>query len=803
MPWQATLPGKGGKFDTLIRNRSQHREPRVVPVTRRMEIFRIVISVLFSLCILVLGRTASAQISQVEDLGYVPADTCSQCHEDQARHWSNSDHAWAMKPADESAVLGNFDDAQFDDGAVQARFFRRDEGFWVSIEGETGEMEEFPIAYTFGYFPLQQYLVRLSRGRLQSLTVAWDSRPQEEGGQRWFSLYPGEKFAPDDALHWTGRYQNWNAMCADCHSTFLSMNYDAKTDSFATTWQEQNVGCQGCHGPGRKHVEWAQGDLSASADKPDAKGMGLTVDFKGMDSNKVVETCAYCHSRRQSLKDGQHAHEAYLDKALPSTLGAGLYHPDGQIEGEVYVYGSFVQSAMYKAGVACLDCHDPHTTEVLAQGNTLCTRCHNEAPPPRFPQILAMNYDSPEHHKHPQGSSGAQCVNCHMPETTFMVVDPRRDHSLRIPRPDLTLTTGSPNACNACHDDRSAEWASTAIEQWYPSAERSPHFASALNAFRNGEDDAIVRLARLIRDSTAPAIARATAAENLGSFSYQAFPVLRAGLLSDEPLVQAYAAGAFAQQASGDNLALLIDLLSPDHPRAVRDQALKSLAGVPLNQFPEPVRDRVAQLRADYEKRLAELATLPGSRFNLAAYLHRDGQHDRAIEQYQAALELDPVFSPARINLAKLASERGSAELAVATLTTGADMDRIPNSDRAYLAYLLALVLVESGQNEQALSRFEQATRLNPENTRAAYNQGLVLARMKQWERAGEVLQQALSRAPDDFDLLNAQVFVLFEQGRLDEALGFARTLQSAHPEDARAENLVRELERRLNNGRP
>ncbi len=764
-----------------------------------MDVFRIVLSVMLSLCILMLGRAASAEVPPAEDSGYVPAAACNQCHQQQADLWSHSDHAWAMKPADEASVLGNFDDARFDDGAVQARFFKRDNGFWVSIEGETGEMEEFSIVYTFGYFPLQQYLVRLSRGRLQSLTIAWDSRPREEGGQRWFSLYPGEKFAPDDALHWTGRYQNWNAMCADCHSTFLSMNYDEASDSFATTWQEQSVGCQGCHGPGRKHVEWAQGEPSASADKPEAGNMGLTVDFKGMDSNKVVETCAYCHSRRQSLKDGQHAHEAYLDKALPSTLGAGLYHADGQIQGEVYVYGSFIQSAMYKAGVACLDCHDPHTTEVLVQGNTLCTRCHNEAPPPRFPQILAMNYDSPEHHKHPQGSAGAQCVNCHMPETTYMVVDPRRDHSIRIPRPDLTLTTGSPNACNACHDDRSAEWASTAIEQWYPSSERSPHFASALNAFRSGKEDAIVRLARLIRDSTAPAIARATAAEHLGSFGYQAFPVLRAGLLADEPLVQAYAAGTFAQQAAGDNLSLLIDLLSSDHPRAVRDQTLKSLAGVSLDRFPEPMRGPVAQLRADYEKRLGELATLPGSRFNFAAYLHRDGQHDKAIKQYQAALELDPVFSPARINLAKLASERGNAELALATLTTGADMERVPDSDRAYLAYLLALVLVESGQSEQALSRFEQATRLDPANTRAAYNHGLVLARMKQWQRATEVLDQALSHAPNDYDLLNAKVYVLHQQGRLDEALQQARAMQQAYPEDDRVSKLVDQLERRLN----
>lgn len=763
-------------------------------MTSRVKFLRIAISVVFGLCVSILGHAASTPAQSTEDEGYSAPETCSQCHQEQSERWSYSDHAWAMKPADEGTVLGNFDDAVFDDGGQQAQFFRRDGDYWVSTEGETGEVEEFPIAYTFGYFPLQQYLVRLPRGRLQSLTIAWDSRPGDEGGQRWFSLYPGEKFAPDDALHWTGRYQNWNAMCADCHSTLLTMNYDAKSDSFSTTWQEQNVGCQGCHGPGGKHVDWAQNEQSVF----ESGDAGLSVGFEGMEPHKVVETCAYCHSRRQSLKDGQHAHEAYLDKALPSTLGPGLYHADGQIQGEVYVYSSYTQSAMYKAGVTCLDCHDPHTTKVVAQGNTLCTQCHNEAPPSRFPQIVAMNYDSPEHHKHPQGTSGAQCVNCHMTEKTFMVVDPRRDHSFRIPRPDLTLATDSPNACNDCHDDRSAEWAKAAIEQWYPSYERSPHFAATLNAFRTAEDDAIVRLARLIRDRTQPAIARATAAGHLGSFGPRAMPILRAGLLVEEPLVQAYSAGALMEQEVGDNLALLTDLLSSEHPRAVRDQALKTLAGVRLEQFPDGVRKQVEALRQDYEKRLAELATLPGTRLNLAAYLQRDGQYDKAMEHYQAALGLDPAFTPARVNLAKLASERGNTELAIKTLTTGTELESMPESDRSYLAYLLALVLVETGQNAQALPRFEQATRLDPDNNRAAYNHGLVLARMKQWTRANEVLQQALSHAPNDYNLLNAQVFVLFEQGRLSEALGYAKTLQAVYPDDARVNNLVRELERRL-----
>lgn len=730
------------------------------------------------------------------DRGYAPPDTCVQCHQDQAEAWRHSDHAWAMKPASRHSVLGNFDDTVFDDDAVRAEFSQRDDRFWVTIEGENG-VEDFPVAYTFGHHPLQQYLVELSRGRLQALTIAWDSRPREDGGQRWFSLYPGQAFAPDDALHWTGRYQNWNAMCADCHSTFLSMNYKAESDSFATTWQEQNVGCQGCHGPGGEHVQWAETYDPNAEHPPGAEDSGLTLSFEGMASDKLVETCAYCHSRRLSLKDGHHAHEAYLDKALPATLRPDLYHPDGQIQGEVYVYGSFVQSKMFKAGVTCLDCHGAHTTKLVAQGNGLCTQCHNETPPDRFPALEGGNYDVTEHHRHPTGSPGAQCVNCHMPEKTYMVVDPRRDHSFRIPRPDLTLSTGSPNVCTNCHEGESAEWAQNTVDKWYPSSDRPSHFGEALSAFRQAENNAFIRLATLIRNKSEPAIARATAAEHMGSFGGQGIYALRSGLLADEPLVQAYAAGAFSQSLIDDSQKQLASLLTQQHPRAVRDQALKSLAGVDLNKFPEKQRSEIQALRTDYEQRLEGLATLPGSRFSLANYLHRSGRFAEALQHYQGALDMDPAFAPARVNLATLASERNQPDLAIRTLTEGAELDTAPYTDRSHLAYLLALVLVEQGQPEQALPRFTQASKLDPSNTRAAYNHSLVLARMNRWQDAEQVLANALEQHPEDYDLLNARLSIYLEQGRYREALKHAKTMQSVFPQDANLGQLIRALKAR------
>lgn len=734
----------------------------------------------------------------IEDRGYAAEGTCAGCHQKEQHAWSDSDHAWAMRPASSASVLGDFDDRTFSDGAVTARFFERNGKYWVETEGEDGEVGAFRVAYTFGYLPLQQYLVEFPGGRLQALTIAWDTRSVDEGGQRWFSLYPGERFAPDDALHWTGRYQNWNAMCADCHSTYLTLNYDAEADRFATTWQEQNVGCQGCHGPGQDHVDWAEGKDGRSDDGEYAGDNGLKLDFTTMDGSQVVETCAYCHSRRQGLKDGQHAQEAYLDKALPATLRPDLYHADGQIQGEVYVYGSFIQSKMAAAGVDCLDCHDPHTTELLVEGNGLCLQCHNASPPERFPQLAAGDYDSPGHHRHPVDSAGAQCVNCHMPDKTYMVVDPRRDHSFRIPRPDLTLSTGSPNACNDCHDDKSADWAVAAIEDWFESPQRPPHFASALSAFRRAEADGFLRLAALIRDSKAPAIARATAAEHLGSFGPRAGSALRSGLLADDPLVQAYAANGVAQLPEPDRVSWLRKQLAEDQPAAVRDQALRSLAGIDLSAFPEPERARVRALKTDYEQRLWSLATLPGNRLNLASYLQREGRPAEAMAQYQQALAMDPLFVPARVNLATLASEQGRMGLAVEVLAEGADLKGLPDADRGHLAYLLALALVEGKRPSEALSRFEQAGELNPANPRIAYNHGLVLAQMGKVPEAEQVLGEALERHPADHGLLNAMIYLNLQQGRLSDALAYARKLKAAHPGDQQVDRLIRDLSARV-----
>jgi len=712
--------------------------------------------------------------------GYADAGSCQACHGEQAAQWQHSDHSWALRDASPANVLGNFDDVRYDQDGVQARFYRKGDNYFVNIEGEDGKPADFKVLYTFGYSPLQQYLVALSRGRMQALTIAWDSRPAEQGGQRWFSLYPGQRFTPDDPLHWTGRYQNWNGMCADCHSTGLAKHYDDAKDSFASTWQEKTVGCQGCHGPSQAHVDWATRNPGASP------AQGLAVDFKALGSKGLVEQCAYCHSRRQGLGTGQLPGHPQLDQSLPATLRNGLYHADGQIDGEVYEYGSFTQSKMYAAGVTCTDCHNPHTTKVRIEGNGLCLQCHNTQPnTARFAGLQAKDYDSPEHHHHAAGSPGAQCVNCHMPTKNYMVVDPRRDHALRIPRPDLAAKGIGPDACTSCHQDRKPAWAAAAIDTWFATPKRPAHYGESFHAVREDPGTGLSRLGYLLADKSNPAIVRATAAEQLASLGPAASSNLRWALQDEDAVVRAYAVNGFSRVPPEQRVAPLLPLLR-DPTLAVRDEAVRALADVPAAQLPEADRQPYAAMLAEYQQRLRSNADLPGGRLNLAVLMQRQGHDEQAMEQYRQALRMDPYFTPARVNLVTLATGSQRLDDAEQLLREGVALDKMPAADRGNLAYMLALLLVERSKPEEAVDWMEQAAVALPGNTRIRYNQGLLLSRMNRRDEALQALRSGLEQAPEDADLLYTLIYLHALAGEREQAWPYVQRMREVAPEDPR-----------------
>jgi tetratricopeptide (TPR) repeat protein len=711
------------------------------------------------------------QAAPHEDLASTPAtfvgrERCAACHVEATRAWQGSDHDWAMAIASDSTVLGDFDDVSFEHRGVTSRFSRRDGRYFVFTEGPGGRMEEFEIAYTFGYDPLQQYLVRFPGGRLQALSLAWDA--EDEG---WFHLYPDQDIPPDDWLHWTRNAQNWNGMCAECHSTNLRKNYDATADSFDTTWSEIDVSCEACHGPGSRHVAWAEIPPMA---RPRLEHDGLAFPTSGITAQQEVELCAPCHSRRTELGDYDHRRQPFLDNQIPSLLEAGLYYADGQILDEVYVWGSFVQSKMFQNDIRCSDCHDVHSLELRAQDNGLCTRCHQ-----------AEAYDAAEHHFHKKihegkPSDGARCVKCHMPEQTYMVIDERADHSLRVPRPDLSVRLGVPNACNqtGCHADKDAAWAAKETETWYGKA-RKPHYGTLLAAGRQGDPEARPALLRLALDPLNPTIVRATALSLLGwDADETSQSAWRAALMDDEPLIR-YTAVQNLNLRDPAALAALVGPLLFDPLRAVRLEAAARLAGPPAEHLESYQRQALEENLAEFQRAMEYSLDFAFAGLNLGNLYERRGDPARAESFYRRAIAVDELFYPAKMNLAVLLDAQGRTAEAV-TLLQEVLADYPEQMDAAYS---LALGLAGLQRYEEAETYMARAAQGMPDNPRVHYNRGLLLQQLGEDDAARLSLERALELQPQSFDVLYALAGLYVKLGRLQEADRLADRLIAAHPQ--------------------
>jgi tetratricopeptide (TPR) repeat protein len=626
-------------------------------------------------------------------------------------------------------------------------------------------MGESEITHTFGFEPLQQYLVPFPGGRLQALWIAWDVEQLE-----WFHLYPESTIPPDDWLHWTRNGQNWNGMCAECHSTNLVKGYDADTQTFDTTWSEINVSCEACHGPGSRHVAWA--DLPPMA-RPEDPGYALVIATGGISSREQVELCAPCHSRRTELGDYDHTRAHLLDNHLPTLLREGLYHADGQILDEVYVYGSFVQSKMYHNDVRCSDCHDVHSLELREPGNELCLQCHR-----------ADAYDTADHHFHKKvhegrPSEGALCVKCHMPEQPYMVIDWRADHSLRVPRPDLSAEIGSPDSCAqaGCHPDTSVQWRVDAYTRWYGQAKK-PHYGSVLAAGREGVPGARDDLIRLAGDALFPTMVRATALSLLGAYpDAESLAALRRAVADDEALIRLTAVRSLEALGTGEAVELMAPLLD-DPVTAVRLEAASRLAGIADERLKPYQRERLAEVLVEYRQAMEYSLDFAFAGYNLGNLNARLGDRAEAERFYRTAISIDELFFPAKSNLAVLLNSMGRNDEAETLLRE--ILEAYPeNYDTAYS---LGLLVAEMGRLEEAALLLERAAEGLAERPRVFYNLGLVLQHLGRLDEARSALNRAVELEPENPVYLHALADHLLRRGEEGQARELIQLLVERHP---------------------
>jgi Tfp pilus assembly protein PilF len=739
----------------------------------------------------------SAERVQAEvEYNFSGSKKCGECHKGEYDKWLGSHHDLAMAEADEKTVLGDFNDGVFERFGVTSRFYRKNGGFYVHTQGPDGKMGDFEVKYTFGAYPLQQYLIPFPGGRFQCLPLAWNVKEK-----KWYHLYLDAPIDPKDWLYWTNAGQNWNGMCAECHSTNLKKNYDLITDSYQTTWSEINVGCEACHGPGSRHVEWAE--LPDMA-RPQTENYDLMVKTGGITSRDQVELCAPCHSRRAILGDYTHAEPDLLDSLLPSLLNEELYFTDGQILEEVYVYGSFTQSKMYRRNVRCSDCHDVHSIKPVKEGNGLCLQCHR-----------AAIYDSKEHHFHKKKGekgdpirskegkvlfevgTGAECVQCHMPGRYYMGIDYRPDHSFRIPRPDLSIKLGTPNGCNRCHGDKTNQWSDQYITKWYGPGRRA-HYGIIIAAGRRQLSEARQNLIKLAGDPLYPVIVRATALSLLSAYpgdeTNQAYEL---ALMDEEALIRRTAVDQLNVSDPQRQTELLAAMLY-DPVKAVRLEAARRLTEIPSPQLDDKETELFKATLLEFQQAMEYSADFAFGRYNLGNLYSNLKKPELAIENYEGAIRIDNQFYPAKVNLAMLYNQKGRNDKAEILLRQVVEAQ----PELYEIHYSLGLLLAEEKKYVEAARFLENAARGMPDRSRVHYNLGLLLDYLGRDLQAEYALQRAVQLEPDNLEYLNAIAQYYLKRKMYQQAKRIAEQIISRHPTNRLGPQLLDIISKRLQTGR-
>lgn len=700
---------------------------------------------------------------------YIGSSKCQSCHLNEFKDWQSSDHYLAMQEMNDSSVLGNFNSAHFNSDDVTNHFTKKDQSYFLRTEEMDGSTKEYKLKYTFGYFPLQQYLVETEGGRLQSTRASWNSRDK-----KWFHQYPGQKIHPSDWLHWTGNSQNWNTMCASCHSTNFKKNYDFESDTYKSTYSEINVSCESCHGAGAKHVSYIESESFKKGER--TKNSGLLY-AKDKNNELQLNTCASCHARKADISADPISSNEIMDHLIPELISNEHYFSDGQINDEDYEYGSFTQSKMFHKGVKCSDCHNPHSGKILKKGNDMCLTCHKP------------EYNSESHHFHKGDNESTQCVNCHMPQKTYMGNDHRRDHSFRIPRPDQSIIYKTPNSCNSCHTKKSAAWASEVIKKWYGPI-RVYHFSEDLLPGSALSEESESHLRKLISDTSQPEIARATAIFYLGSIQTETAANTLIKSLTEEKAMLRFQALRMLENYPSALWSSVAAICLNDKVRAVRIAAADLYHRVGESFVPQKYKSAYYSANQENKKYLHYQRDFAVGNVMSGDYDLQQQDYVNAVKHYLRGLKKDSLMNYARFNLSASYSSLGKNDAALKVLQEASIID--PKNDRSF--YNLALLYYEMGNQTAALLQFKKAYDLHSTNSDVYYNYGLLLQQNKQWAKAEEVFLNGHAINPNSGKLNYALAFYYLQKGNSINAKQYARKLYQIDPTNAEFQGLFKEL---------
>lgn len=695
------------------------------------------------------GTTITPEIAGQSRIPPNEAVACGKCHKHEYDLWINSQHAWANRLVSTTRDKPAFHpDRLLAHGSFTNTMRIADGLFQITTAGRSGTASVHHAESVIGIEPLRQYLVPFPGGRLQVVDVSYDPINNE-----WFNAQGDEDRQPHEWGYWKNRSMTWNVQCAYCHMTGLEKNYDPATDAYSTRWRAMGISCTQCHGTMPAHV---------------ANPKAPVIRAEKRSPEQIFHACGSCHSRREEITGRFAARDNYFDHyrlALPD-LG-NTYHADGQVWDEDFEFSSFLTSRMGHKNVRCLDCHNPHSGKLIlpAEDNSLCMSCHT--PPGRNGAIPIP--DPVAHGHHAPGSTGNRCVDCHMPITKYMVRDPRRDHGFTSPDPLLTKESTIPNACSRCHNDKTIEWNIEWAEKWYGNRleRRSRQRARLVARARRMDDGALAPLLELAKTEEIAAW-RAALLGILQPWSHR--PEVRSfvekELGNPSPMVRSSAvrilspsldAVGLLKPLQADPSALVrVDVAwaAVQHRTEIAPLAYKELREYIDNTCDQPPGAlRQAQLAlAENRQSDAETWARKAARWDptgaahnlLARILHAIGKRGEAIQNFRAAMRLEPASPDHPYALALLLAETGDTRETIQLLQKTVELD--PGFGRAW--YNLGLGLAQHNRLEEAVIALQQAEKLMADSPDAPYARATVHLRLNDVPAAKDAARKALAIQP-------------------------------------------------------
>jgi len=578
---------------------------------------------------------------QPQTPGVVGKATCQTCHAELHARWESSRHSKMVQPATRDSVAGDFSRNRIELRGQTYGLEERDGRFYISESFMSADVEKHEIQYTLGNRRIQHYLTTLSDGRIVVLPPSWDVLRQE-----WFHNL--EIAAPDQKEE-AGAVpvQVWNKNCFGCHVSEEVKNYDSDRRRYQTDWLDFGGHCERCHGPGQDHVDL----YSEGAPATGAADSRIIVPTR-LDNTRNSQVCAQCHSFRDVMKFGFTAGEDYFDYFFPlleysqTESKDPTWYADGKTRRfSTNSLGIWQSECFVQGGVACTSCHvDTHVPEIEqnlqleATNHALCTGCHED-----------IGRDIAAHTFHDAESAGSSCVDCHMPRSVVSLKATMRDHSISIPSPENTTSHGIPNACNLCHTDQSPEWATAALDGWYPDSEVRAKIRKRADAFAAGRErgpGATEKLLALIADAGQGPFARANALGHLGSIDDpRVFPTLAGALEDDHPMVRAIAALKLGEQQSPERAPPARGVLATamlDPRRVVRMNAAISLLNLGVRELQGEAGSMFEEAKADHAARGAFHADDAPQQLNLGRFHVLGGQTEQAALNFENSYDLNP-----------------------------------------------------------------------------------------------------------------------------------------------------------------